>query len=503
MSAPRHALSENAFDLAITGGTVVLPDGPTRSNVGVRAGLIVWLGTEVPHADRIIDASGKLVLPGGIDSHCHMDQQPWEGRSSADDFRSGTLSALCGGNTTIIPFAMQMRGQSMQAVVDDYHERARPKAHIDYGFHLIVGDPTPAVITRELPQLIEQGCTSIKIYLTYEGLRLDDYEVLTLLELARREGVLVMVHAENDACIRWLTDRLLEQRKTALKYHVTAHPEIGEREATYRAISFAELIDTPILIVHVSTGIVVEEIRRARARGLPIFAETCPQYLFLSSDDVDTLDLSGAKCVCTPPPRDRSNQPEMWRGLTDGTLGVFSSDHSPWNYAHKIEGGPQKPFSSVVNGIPGVETRLPLFFSATQSERRLGLREFVDLTSTTPAKLYGLYPRKGVIAVGSDADFTIWDPDMEVTIRNEMLHHAVDYTPYEGVTVRGWPVMTLSRGELLYDHGKVTSTAGRGRFLPCDRPFVREKTGTPALEFVRSQTAPAPRPQKPPVKTPG
>lgn len=486
MSDPRNPVLEQAFDLAIVGGTVVLPDGPTRINVGVRGQRIAWLGTDVAQARRVIDAKGKLVLPGGIDSHCHMDQQPWEGRSSADDFRSGTLSALCGGNTTILPFAMQMRGQSLQAVVDDYHERAASKAHIDYGFHLIVGDPTPAVLTRELPQLIEQGCTSIKIYLTYEGLRLDDYEVLTLLELARREGVLVMVHAENDACIRWLTDRLLEQRRTALKYHVTSHPEIGEREATFRAISFAELIDTPILIVHVSTGIVVEEIRRAQARGLPIFAETCPQYLFLSSDEVDTVDMSGAKCVCTPPPRDRSNQPAMWRGLTDGTLAVFSSDHSPWNYAHKIEGGPDKPFSKVVNGIPGIETRLPLFFSATQSEGRLGLQKFVDLTTTTPAKLYGLYPRKGAIAIGSDADFAIWDPDREVVIRNEMLHHAVDYTPYEGVTVRGWPVMTISRGELLYDHGKVSSSAGRGRFVPCARPLVPQKSLTPALDFRRS-----------------
>ena len=212
---------------------------------------------------------GRLLLPGGVDSHCHMDQQPWEGRTTADDFRSGTLSALCGGTTTVIPFAMQMRGQSLRAVVDDYHSTASRKAHIDYGFHLIVGDPTSEVLRKELPDLIEQGCTSIKIFLTYQGLRLDDYEVLNVLDLARQEGVLVMVHAENEDCIRWLTDRLLERRKTAVRYHVTAHSEIGEREATFRAISFAELIETPIMIVHVSSGIVVEEIRRAQARGLP------------------------------------------------------------------------------------------------------------------------------------------------------------------------------------------------------------------------------------------
>jgi dihydropyrimidinase len=384
------------------------------------------------------------------------------------------LSALCGGNTTVMPFAMQMRGQSLRAIVDDYHHRARAKAHVDYGFHLIVGDATPHVLTQELPELIEQGCTSIKLYLTYEGLKLDDYEVLSVLELARREGVMVMVHAENDACIRWLTDRLLELRKTELRYHVTAHPEIGEREAAYRAISFAELLDTPILIVHVSSGTVVEEVRRAQARGLPIFAETCPQYLFLSSEDIDTVDMSGAKCVCTPPPRGRANQPDMWRGLLDGTLAVFSSDHSPWNYSDKIAGGAHQPFTDVLNGIPGIETRLPLLFSATQPQQRLTLNQFVDITTTTPAKLYGLYPRKGVIALGSDADFAIWDADRKVTIRNEMLHHAVDHTPYEGMQVTGWPVVTISRGEVLCVDGEVTSKAGRGNFLRCERPFDRK-----------------------------
>jgi dihydropyrimidinase len=470
-------------DLAITGATVVLPEGPVRTNIGVRGGLIARIGPQAQKARRTIDAAGRLVLPGGVDSHCHMDQQPWEGRSTADDFASGTLSALCGGNTTVLPFAMQMRGQSLRRIVDDYHERARSKAHIDYGFHLIVGDATPEVLSKELPALIEEGCTSIKIYLTYEGLKLDDYEILSLLDLARREGVMVMVHAENDACIRWLTDRLLDAKKTALRYHVTAHASIGEREATYRVISFAELIDTPILIVHVSSASVVEEVRRARARGLSIFAETCPQYLFLSAEDIDTADMSGAKCVCTPPPRERANQPGMWKGILDGTLGVFSSDHSPWNYADKIAGGPNKPFKDVLNGIPGIETRLPLFFSATQTEGRLTLNQFVDITTTTPAKLYGLYPRKGVIAVGSDADLAIWDPDKIVTIRNEMLHHAVDHTPYEGMQVRGWPVTTISRGEIVYADGRPHTTAGRGRFLRCERPFA-PKGGTD-LERVR------------------
>src|SRR5580692_7260383 len=365
------AQTDELYDLTIEGGTVVLPAGPSAVNIGVRDGIIAWIGTEVPNGRKTLDATGRLVLPGGVDSHCHMDQQPWEGRSTADDFRTGTLSALCGGNTTVIPFAMQMRGQSLREVVDDYHERASRKAHIDYGFHLVVGDPTPKVLMKELPELIEAGCTSIKIFLTYEGLKLDDYEVLTVLDLARREGVLAMVHAENDACVRWLTDRLLEKNKTALRYHVTARSDIGEREAAFRAISFSQLTETPILIAHVSSGPVVEEIRRAQAAGLRVFAETCPQYLFLSAEDIDTPDLSGAKCVCTPPPRDKANQPAMWRGVLDGTLTVFSSDHSPWNYVDKISEGPNTPFTRIPNGIPGIETRLPLLFSAIQSDARM------------------------------------------------------------------------------------------------------------------------------------
>jgi dihydropyrimidinase len=477
----KRDLADGTCDLAIVGATVALPDGPAQMNVGVRDGLIAAISSGSIDARKVLKVDGKLLLPGGVDSHCHMDQPPWEGKTTADDFRTGTLSALCGGNTTIIPFAMQVRGQSLRRVVDDYHELAGRKAHIDYGFHLIVGDPSPEVLAKELPELVEQGCTSIKIFLTYEGLKLNDYEILTVLDFARREGVLVMVHAENDECIRWLTDRLLERRLTALRYHVTAHSDIGEREAAFRAISFAELIETPIMIVHVSSGMVVEEIRRAQARGLPIYAETCPQYLFLSAEDIDTPDLSGAKCVCTPPPRNRANQPAMWRGILDGTLSIFSSDHSPWNYVDKIAGGPDTPFDRVPNGIPGIETRLPLLFSATQFDGRLTLSEFVELTTTRPAKLYGLYPRKGVIAVGSDADFAIWDPDKRVTIRNQILHHAVDHTPYEGTTVRGWPIMTISRGEILCADGEVTSRAGRGKFLPCSRPFAPQSGPTPAL----------------------
>ncbi|MDQ7982061.1 dihydropyrimidinase [Paraburkholderia sp. SARCC-3016] len=471
-----------SFDLVIRGGTVVLPDGPAQVDIGVRAGRIAALAASLPVGRAELSALDRIVLPGGVDAHCHMDQQPWEGRSTADDFRSGTLSALCGGTTTVIPFAMQMRGQSLAEVVADYHERARPKAHIDYAFHLIVGDPTPRVLEEELPRLIAQGCTSVKIYLTYEGLKLDDYEVLEVLNVARREGALTMVHAENDACIRWLTEQFLKARKTHLRYHVLAHPAAGDREATFRAISLAEVIETPILICHVSAAGAAEEIRRAKQRGLPVYAETCPQYLFLSAEDIDTPDLRGAMCVCTPPPRARENQPEMWRGLLDGTLEVFSSDHSPWHYTDKIAGGPDTPFTRIPNGVPGIETRLPLLFSAAVNGGRMSLAQFAQLTATTPARLYGLYPRKGAIVVGADADLALWDAQREVTISNAMLHHATDHTPYEGMTVRGWPVTTVSRGDIIWHEGEVRSTPGRGRFLAAARPFTPRTSLPPVLD---------------------
>jgi dihydropyrimidinase len=471
-----------SFDLVIRGGTVVTADGPAAVDIGIRDGVIAALGRDLPAGHSEIDASGMIVLPGGIDSHCHMDQQPWEGRSSADDFRTGTLSAMCGGTTTVIPFAMQMRGQSLKAIVEDYHERARPKAHIDYSFHLVVGDPTPEVLTQELPRLIAEGCSSIKIYLTYDGLKLDDYEVLQVLDVARREGAMVMVHAENDGCIRWLTERLLAERKTQIKYHVTSHPDIGDREATYRAISLSELAEAPVLIAHVAAGAAVDEIRRAKARGVPIYAETCPQYLFLSSDDLDTVDMSGAKCVCTPPPKHKDNQAHIWRGVLDGTLDCFTSDHSPINYTDKIAGGPDTPFTKIPLGVPGIETRLPLLFSAAVSAGRMSLAQFAEVTSTRAAKLFGMYPKKGVIAVGSDADLAIWDPQKRVTITNSILHHATDYTPYEGMEVTGWPVTTISRGEVVWANGTVSSNAGRGRFIACDRPLQPATAPIAALQ---------------------
>lgn len=469
------------FDLVVRNGTVATAGDVQRCDVGIRGGRVVALGEGLPSGREEIDATGLLVLPGGVDAHCHFDQPTGDGSVMADDFTSGTRSAACGGTTTVIPFACQMKGQSLRAAVEDYHRRADGKAVIDYAFHLIVTDPTEQVIGQELPALIRDGYTSFKIYMTYDSLKLNDRQILEVLDVARREGAMVMIHAENSDCIAWLTDKLELAGKTAPKYHAASRPMVVEREATHRAIALAELADVPVLIVHVSGAEAVEQIRWAQGRGMRIYAETCPQYLFLTADDLDRPGHEGTKCICSPPPRDKANQQVIWDGLQGGVFQVFSSDHAPFRYAGpdgKQVHGADAPFSKVPNGIPGVETRLPLLFSAGVGEGRITLEQFVALTAANPARLYGLYPRKGTIAVGSDADIALWDPEREVTISNGLLHHNVDYTPYEGLKVTGWPVLTLSRGTVVQRDGTLTAQPGRGEFLPCDLPApARPRTG--------------------------
>ncbi len=462
-----------AFDLVVRNAVVVTAGDLQRCDIGVRGGRILALAERLDGGQREIDAAGRYVLPGGVDGHCHLDQPMPEPMRMADDFESGTRSAACGGTTTVIPFAAQAKGHSLAAAVEDYHRRAAGKACIDYAFHLIVSDPSPVVLREELPRLIREGCTSFKIYMTYDDLKLSDAQILDLLEVARREGAMVMVHAENADAIAWLTERLTVAGRTAPKFHAAARPMAVEREATHRAITFSELLDVPILIVHVSGADAVEQIRWAHGRGLNIYAETCPQYLFLTADALGAEGYHGAKCVCSPPPRDRANQQCIWDGLANGVFQVFSSDHAPFRYEDphgKKLGGKEVAFPYIPNGIPGLETRLPLLFSEGVLKGRIALHEFVALTSANPARMYGLYPRKGTIAIGSDADMVIWDDTRELTIRNDALHHAVDYTPYEGMKITGWPAVTLSRGETVWADGQFCGKAGHGEFLRCSLP---------------------------------
>jgi dihydropyrimidinase len=397
----------------------------------------------------------------------------------ADNFDTGTRSAACGGTTTVMPFAAQQKGQSLRAAVADYHRRADGKAHVDYSFHLIVSDPTPEVLNHELPELIREGYTSFKIYMTYDDLKLADGQILDVLAVARDHGAMAMIHAENAECIEWLTRRMEAAGRTAPRFHALSRPMLVEREATHRAIALSELVDVPILIVHVSGREAVEQIRWARAQGLKVFAETCPQYLFLTAEDLGIDDsYQGARCICSPPPRDKRNQEVIWNGLNDGLFTVFSSDHAPFNYEGtegKQPGGQEAPFRHIPNGIPGIETRMALLYSEGVLGGRITLEKFVELTASNPAKAYGLHPRKGTIAVGSDADLVIWDK-RELVLRNADLHHAVDYTPYEGMKLKAWPAITLARGDVVWD-GQFHARAGRGQFLHCDAPSLFPNLG--------------------------
>lgn len=471
------------LDLVVRNARVATASDVFDADIGIQGGRIVSLGRGLPTGRREIDAAGRVVTPGGVDAHCHLDQPMAPPVRMADDFDTGTRSAACGGTTTVIPFAAQEKGQSLRAAVDDYHRRAEGKAHVDYAFHLIVSDPTPQVLNEELPALIAEGYTSFKVYMTYDDLKLDDGQILDVLAVARQHGAMAMIHAENADAIEWLSKRLEAAGRTAPRFHAHARPMLVEREATHRAISLAELVDVPILIVHVSGREAVEQIRWARAHGLKVFAETCPQYLFLTAADLGIDDsYQGARCVCSPPPRDASNQRVIWDGLNDGLFTVFSSDHAPFNYegdAGKKPGGEEVAFRHIPNGIPGIETRLPLLYSAGVLGGRLTLERFVELTATNPAKAYGLHPRKGTIAIGSDADLVIWD-EREFVLNNSHLHHAVDHTPYAGQTLRAWPAVTLIGGEVVWD-GAFHARPGRGRFLTCGAPsLVPQRRGNPS-----------------------
>ena len=462
------------FDLVVRGGTVVTAADTWVCDVGVRNGKIAALGDGLRDAARTVDATGKYVLPGGIDAHVHIEQDsPETGARPGTDFYTTTVSAACGGTTTLIPFARQIKGESLRAAVEAYRRKPIGKAVIDYAIHLIIADPTAQVLGQEVPSLIEEGYTSIKVYMTYKALMLSDHEILEVMSVARRHGAMMMIHAENADCIVWLTGKLLESGRVAPKFKGIAHQPPVEREAAHRAITLGEIADVPILIVHVATGEAAETIRWAQSRGLKVYGETCPQYLFLNENDLDKDGMEGAKCICAPPPGTPENQAALWHAMETGVFHVYSSDHAAFRYDDpqgKLVHGPNPPFNRITNGVPGVETRLPLLFSRAVTTGGIDLNQVVAVSATNPAKIYGLYPRKGTIGVGSDADFAVWDADRRTTISIAGLHDGMDYTPYDGLDVQGWPEVTVSRGEIIWHDGEFVGKAGRGEFLPCDRP---------------------------------
>jgi dihydropyrimidinase len=448
----------------VKNGTVITAVDHYKGDVLIEDEKIASIGTAIDvQADKTIDASGKYVLPGGIDVHTHLDM-PFGGTTSADDFETGTTAAAFGGTTSIVDFAIQYRGQTLHHAMETWARKAEGKAVIDYGFHMIITELTDQV-EGEMDALVRQGITSFKLFMAYPGVfMLDDASIFKALLRTGKNGGTICMHAENGGVIDVLVQRALAEGKTAPKYHALTRPARAEAEATHRAIAMSEIADVPIYIVHLSAAEALEMVTEARDRGLPAFAETCPQYLFLSYDNYEEPGFDGARYVMSPPLREKAKQKELWRGLAFNDLQCVSTDHCPFCMKEQKELG-RTDFSKIPNGAPGIETRMSLVYDGGVREGRITLNRFVELTSTSPAKIFGLFPRKGTIAPGSDADIVVFDPNRTFTLSAKTLHMRVDYNPYEGRQVTGATDTVLSRGRLVIENGKFVGRAGAGSFL--------------------------------------
>src|SRR6058998_1292237 len=451
----------------IRNGNVVTAVDSYKADVLIDGSIVVLIGKDLEKiagaVDKTIDATGKLVIPGGIDPHTHMDL-PFGGTSSSDDFETGTRAAAFGGTTTIVDFAVQYRGQSLNQALDVWFSKAQGKAAIDYGFHMILTD-LPDQRLPEIRSLIQQGVPSFKLFMAYPGVFLvDDGTIFKAMSVVGEAGGLICMHAENGVVIDVLVKRALAEGKTAPKYHALTRPTRAEAEGVHRAIAIAEMANSPVYIVHLSCNEALKEVQAARDLGLPAYAETCPQYLFLDDTYYEQEDFEGAKYVMTPPLRDKANQEQLWKGLRGNDLQVISTDHCPFCFKEQKELG-RDDFSKIPNGGPGVEHRMSLIFDGGVAQKRIDVNRFVELTSTAAAKIFGLFPKKGTIAVGSDADIVIFDPDREQTISAKTHHMRVDYSAYEGRRVRGVVETVLSRGKVVVENGEFKGKPGDGQHL--------------------------------------
>ena len=448
----------------IRNGRIVTAVDDYKADILIEDGKVAMIAKKIDvKADKTINAKGMLVIPGGIDPHTHMEL-PFGGTSASDDFETGTRAAAFGGTTTIIDFAVQYKGQSLNQAIDAWHAKAEGKTAIDYGFHLICTD-LPDKRLPEIKKAIKQGITSFKLFMAYPGVFLvDDATIYKAMQTSRDAGGLICMHAENGVVIDAIVRQALADGKTAPKYHALTRPTKAEAEGVHRAIAIAEIAEAPVYIVHLSCADALEEVVRARDKGTPAYAETCPQYLFLDYSVYEKPGFEGAKWVMTPPIREKSNQDPLWRGLKFNDLQVVSTDHCPFCFKEQKELG-RNDFSKIPNGGPGVEHRMSLIYNGGVAEGRISLNRFVEITSTAAAKIFGLFPRKGTIAVGSDADIVIFDPEETKTITAKKHHMNVDYSAYEGMKVKGVTKTVLSRGNVIIEDGKYVGKKGQGEFL--------------------------------------
>jgi dihydropyrimidinase len=464
----------------ITGGTVVTAADNYKADVLVDGEKIAMIGKDLKAGGaKTINATGKYVIPGGIDVHTHMEL-PFGGTFASDDFETGTRAAAFGGTTTIVDFAVQGMGEPLEKARDLWLKKARGKAVIDYGLHMIVRDVSDKVL-REMDTMVREGVSSFKLFMAYPGVfMVDDASIFKAITRSAEIGGLICMHAENGGVIDVLVKRALAKKNTAPKWHALTRPPEAEGEATGRAFRLAEMAGgVPLYIVHLSAANALEQVRLFRDRGLPAYAETCPQYLFLSVDSYDEPGFEGAKYVMSPPLREKWHQDELWKGLARNDLQVISTDHCPFCMKEGFQGQPKQKelgigdFSKIPNGAPGVETRMYLTYDGGVVQKRITLNRWVEVTSTTPAKLMGMFPKKGTIAVGSDADIVVWDPRATHTISAKTHHMRVDYNPYEGRKVKGKPVVVMSRGEVIVEKDKFLGKKGRGRFIKRGSPILQ------------------------------
>ncbi len=451
--------------LLIQDGVVVNADRTMSADVLIEGGTIreVRAGLD-PQGHTVVDAAGLLVLPGGIDAHTHLDM-PFGGTTSADDFETGTRAAAIGGTTTIVDFAIQAKGTKMRAALDTWWKKAEGKACIDYGLHMIVTDLGGAGL-EDMDDMVSEGVASFKLFMAYPGvLMVDDATIFKAMQQTAKNGALICMHAENGSVIDVIVQKALAESKTAPIHHALTRPTIAEAEAVHRAIVMAQIAGVPVYIVHLSSEDALNQVREARDRGLPAFAETCPQYLLLSIEDqMPGKSFEDAKYVFTPPLREKKNQPKLWDGLKHDHLQVVSTDHCPFCFADQKMLG-KDDFTKIPNGGPGIENRMQLIHHHGVNAGKLSLNRFVEITSTAPARIFGMYPKKGAIAAGSDADVVLWDPNAELTISAATHNMRVDYSMFEGFKVRGNARQVYSRGELIVEKGKYLGKAGRGHYL--------------------------------------